>query len=71
MEPSGAFSVDVFDCIKDKNNERKRSLHFTGVFNKYIAFLNKNSYFSINHQTLEDGSLAQNGTNQCGKIYSC
>jgi hypothetical protein len=35
----------------------------TGVFNKYIAFLNKNSYFSINHQTSEDGSLAQNGAN--------
>jgi hypothetical protein len=39
----------------------------TGVFNKYIAFLNKNSYFSINHQTSENASLAQNGTNQCGK----
>jgi hypothetical protein len=47
--------------------KRYKIAFITGVFNKYIAFLNKNSYFSINHQTSEDESLAQNGINQCGK----
>jgi hypothetical protein len=39
----------------------------TGIVNKYIAFLNKNRYFSISYPTSEDDSLHKNGTNLCGK----
>jgi hypothetical protein len=43
------------------------SLFITGIFNKYIASLNKSSYFSISHPTPEDESLSRNGAKICGK----